>query len=444
MTESNWIGKNWKLIAACLIAAGVAGGTAYYFTTKSAPPEIPATDEASKAKKHKKKKKRKSSESTETVLDGTVDAATKSDSKEKALELKTLGNQLYSEKKFEEAVEKYSEAIKLSPNSVFYCNRAACYANLNQHEKALEDCNEAIKLEPKYVKAFHRRALAYEKLDMPRKALNEYTIVCALENFKNQNSMLAPDRILKSIAQQRASALMVGRVHTMPSETFITAYMDSFRALPTPNQILESEITDKASNSDLMNTFKLALDRKWQESLDSVESAINTNEFSSDVIKSLALNYRGTLYFLMGKVADAVEDLDNAIVLDPHNVNSIIKRATLYMEQGEVDKTISEFEKAFQITATNPDLYYHRGQVRFLTGDYQGAVDDYNKSIEVERPNESSVYVHIQLGVARYKLGDVVGAEKKFRETKLLFPNSAEVWNYHGEILLDKKSHNEG
>lgn len=44
------------------------------------------------------------------------------------------------------------------------------------------------------------------------------------------------------------------------------------------------------------------------------------------------------------------------------------------------------------------------------------------------------------MGVALYKLGDIGGSEKKFREAKRLFPDNAEVYNYHGEILLDRQA----
>jgi import receptor subunit TOM70 len=368
----------------------------------------------------------------------------KEDKENKALEAKQLGNKLYGEKKYDEAIEMYSKAIEWSQNSVFYCNRAACYFNLNNHEKAIEDCTTAISLDRKYVKAYHRRALAHEKLSNLRSALNDFTAVCALEGFQNQASMAAPDRILKVIASQKAIEISKTKQLSIPSQTFITAYLDSFRATPTDADII-NELEDEDESVKLLKQVYIAkASRNWQESLDFVTKSIEANTFTDDKIKAKALNYRGTLLFLMGNVNDAVADLENALLLDQENVNTIIKRATLYMEKGDFERTIDQFKKAELIAPNHPDLYYHRGQVKFLTGDFNGAVEDYSKSLQVESPQESTVYVHIQLGVAKYKLGDYVGAEKKFREAKKAFPNSAEVWNYHGEILLDKQSYLEG
>ena len=47
--------------------------------------------------------------------------------KEQAQKLKNEGNAFMKEKKYQEAVDKYSEAIKVQESAVFYCNRAAAY-----------------------------------------------------------------------------------------------------------------------------------------------------------------------------------------------------------------------------------------------------------------------------------------------------------------------------
>lgn len=51
------------------------------------------------------------------------------DKKEQAQKFKNEGNALVKEKKFKEAVEKYTQAIECQESAIFYCNRAAAYVS---------------------------------------------------------------------------------------------------------------------------------------------------------------------------------------------------------------------------------------------------------------------------------------------------------------------------
>lgn len=81
--------------------------------------------------------------------------------KAKALEFKAEGNQHYSKKEAEKAIELYSKAIELYPTEpTFYSNRSACYLMLNKPKDALFDAVMARSLKPKWPKACYRMAVA--------------------------------------------------------------------------------------------------------------------------------------------------------------------------------------------------------------------------------------------------------------------------------------------
>ncbi|XP_061086931.1 sperm-associated antigen 1A [Conger conger] len=78
---------------------------------------------------------------------------------------KQEGNDCVKNSQFQEAVEKYSECLKLKPDEcAIYTNRAICYLKLELFEEAKQDCDSALQLEPSNKKAFYRRALAYKGL----------------------------------------------------------------------------------------------------------------------------------------------------------------------------------------------------------------------------------------------------------------------------------------
>lgn len=80
------------------------------------------------------------------------------------------------------------------------------------------------------------------------------------------------------------------------------------------------------------------------------------------------------------------------------------------------------------------------GQVFFITGEYEHAAKDYIKSIELE---PKFVFSHIQYGVAQYKLGNIADAMGIFKKALKDFPDSGDVNNYYGELLLDQQNYDQ-
>jgi tetratricopeptide (TPR) repeat protein len=78
--------------------------------------------------------------------------------KEKALKLKALGNDAYTNKDYAASVKHYTYAIDVYPDqdevlSIFYGNRAAANLQLNEYAKVVEDCTQALKLQPGFALA---------------------------------------------------------------------------------------------------------------------------------------------------------------------------------------------------------------------------------------------------------------------------------------------------
>ena len=87
-----------------------------------------------------------------------------------------------------------------------------------------------------------------------------------------------------------------------------------------------------------------------------------------------------------------------------------------------------------------PCSFYHRGQVYFITGEFDKAIAEYRKSSELD---PSFIFSHIQLAVAQYKSGSTEKALHQFRRLVEKNPQSPEVHNYYGELLLDQQQFTE-
>lgn len=74
-----------------------------------------------------------------------------------------MGNAAFAKKDFNEAIDYFTQAIKVSSDDkahVLYSNRSGSFASLRQWDKALEDAESCIKLNPDWAKGWNRKGAA--------------------------------------------------------------------------------------------------------------------------------------------------------------------------------------------------------------------------------------------------------------------------------------------
>lgn len=98
-----------------------------------------------------------------------------SDAIQQAEVLKDVGNNLMKDKEYAKAIDTYTQAINLDGNNaIYYGNRAAAYARLNDFENSIKDCQKALAIDPKYAKAYGRMGLAYGCLNQHSQAVESF------------------------------------------------------------------------------------------------------------------------------------------------------------------------------------------------------------------------------------------------------------------------------
>ncbi|CAF3343479.1 unnamed protein product [Rotaria socialis] len=117
---------------------------------------------------------------------------------------KDEGNNLFGRGEYDQALEKYSNALCLCPmkntrdRAVVYSNRAACLMKMEKYEAAVQSCTASIKYDPTYVKPILRRADSYKAIDKLEEALQDYQKVLELEPTNahaRKEVYILPDRI---------------------------------------------------------------------------------------------------------------------------------------------------------------------------------------------------------------------------------------------------------
>ncbi|KAI9048606.1 hypothetical protein LZ554_007438 [Drepanopeziza brunnea f. sp. 'monogermtubi'] len=461
---STWAAENKAVVYTIAgVAVVVSGaGVAYYLTDSK--PNTAGRDSPKKPKKEKRRKKdeekkaadpekgtpkaERKAPTVETVeelpevSELTVGNLSEKERKEYAAKLKAAGNTAYGAKNYDKAIDLYGKAILCKPDAIFYSNRAACYNALNEWDKVIEDTTAAINLDNEYVKALNRRAHAYENLEKFSEALLDFTASCIIDGFRNEASAQSVERLLKKVAEAKGKAILASKDKRLPSPTFVTNYLQSFRARPPPAGLeLDAEIEEGTGKAQLQIGLR-AMEKKtgdgYEEAAAAFDKALDFDDLAEH--EAFAYNMRGTFRYLRGENLEALSDLTKSVDLQPGLTQSFIKRASMHLELGEKDLAAEDFAKAMEQNNDDPDIYYHRAQLHFILGEFAEAAKDYQKSIDLDR---DFIFSHIQLGVTQYKMGSVASSMATFRRCIKNFDQVPDVYNYYGELLLDQQKYQE-
>lgn len=76
-------------------------------------------------------------------------------------ELKALGNKAIADKNFDDAIDKFTQAIAIQPeNHILYSNRSAAYASKKEWDSALKDAEKTTEIKPDWAKGWGRKGAA--------------------------------------------------------------------------------------------------------------------------------------------------------------------------------------------------------------------------------------------------------------------------------------------
>lgn len=256
--------------------------------------------------------------------------------KEYATKLKVAGNNAYNKRDYTKAIGLYSKAIICKADPIFYSNRAACYNSLGEWEKVIEDTTAALALDAEYVKALNRRGNAYEHLEKYSEALLDFTASCIIDAFKNESSAAAVERLLKKVAEAKGKKIFASKDKKLPSSTFVTNYMQSFRSRPSPAGLEDGVELSEATGKGQLQLGLRSLGQKtaddYERAAAAFEKALELGDL--DEHEAFAFNMRGTFRYLRGDNQDALKDLTKSIDLQPSMTQSYIKRASMHLELG--------------------------------------------------------------------------------------------------------------
>lgn len=471
-TSNNFFVRNQTLIAVTALAGVSAVGAYYYYSQQQrglsgdSSDATGSSDGSSKKKKKSKKNKKKSAgESGEdtsnegaaassseklypigedglpNIGDEIVEKLSDKEKESWANALKEDGNTEFKAKKYNEAIAYYTAALKIKVDPVFYSNRSACYAALDDHEKVIEDTTAAINIKRDYTKCLLRRATSYEKLEKYGEAMFDLTAVTIDGGFNNKSVESILERVLKKKSINIVEKMMDGSSFDLPSASTIGSFFGAFTPDTNPHGISEESTGADKFLFDAIAQINL----NTPEGYDNADSLINQAVEAYDITNldpvsetaakaSIALEYASAFKFLRNDPTAATIEIEKAIALKPR-ARTYVYRALVNADKASFTQALADFEEAKRLEPNSADAYYQLGQLHYMSNELQKSEENFKKATEL---NPENVYAYVQLACIAYKLGNHEDAEAKFKSCKSKFPTSPEVPNYYGEILTDK------
>ncbi|KAG7968358.1 hypothetical protein I3843_08G150700 [Carya illinoinensis] len=157
---------------------------------------------------------------------------------------KELGNELFKQKKFKEAIECYSRSIALSPTAVAYANRAMAYLKIRRFQEAENDCTEALNLDDRYIKAYSRRATARKELGKYKECFEDAEFALRLEpqNQEVKKQYTEARSLYDKAILQKVSGPLRGSMQGMQKVGSSESKVNGHSIHPVLNNIQGSEV----------------------------------------------------------------------------------------------------------------------------------------------------------------------------------------------------------
>jgi len=130
-----------------------------------------------------------------------------------------------------------------------------------------------------------------------------------------------------------------------------------------------------------------------------------------------------------GDLDGALADYNQAITLDPHNVEALSRRALAERDKGNWDAALADFNAVLAYAPDNADAYSNRGYVKQTKGDLDGALADYTEALS-RKPTSAEAFYNV--GLIKVRRGDIDGGIAAFDKALDLDPKLARAYYNRG------------
>ena len=168
-------------------------------------------------------------------------------------------------------------------------------------------------------------------------------------------------------------------------------------ATPPLEQYLEKRPDDAFARIKLGEAFCSM--GKFPEAIESFKRASTT----SGPQASLAFAQLGFAYYDEARDQDALVALDQALKLDPQNLDALLYSGMVYLDGNDHQRARSCFEKVLALNPSHVDAQYYMGYIYFSQGEFAKALPLF-QSVVQQQPNH--LKANYQLAQTYFRLNE--------------------------------------
>jgi tetratricopeptide (TPR) repeat protein len=270
--------------------------------------------------------------------------------------------------------EKYKRLIKEGEQA----------ATVRRFDEALKKYTEAIRLQPDEVDGYNRRAGVFLNLDLVDRAVAD--LEKAMQVTKNEGQSRRFRGLIRALRGdvEGAAADLTEAIRLNPADArsyssrgiFYSQTKDYDRAIADFGEAIRLDPAqyDHYGNRAIAYTEKEDYDRALADVNRAIE--IEPKDPNSYVIRS-------NIYAAKGDHDAVIADCTQAISTDPKFFAGYLNRGLAHFRKKQYDQAIADYNQAIRLDSKDPRPYYNRGGAYLNQGDRKRAVEDYRKALKL-------------------------------------------------------------
>ena len=139
---------------------------------------------------------------------------------------------------------------------------------------------------------------------------------------------------------------------------------------------------------------------------------------------------RGIWHYKAWRMAEATDDIDKGLALEPQHAKLLTMRAWLHLANNEIEEAERLAKRSVGIDPNRPNTFLLLGAIAKRTGDGKSALGYYSKAVELDTNDALARYERVSL------LIDFARAPEALADTEWLIAQPPRVVNRRGEVWI--------